>query len=267
VQHRMKYVCWMIVGLVLVSMGSVAQTVSIQNVSQSDFSTPQWAQLMATVDGLQLVLGSPLFGSQKRLGEDGWTARDFAVFTAGALTARHYEVLLVENGSGGSPWVAVGLAGGSSIVWIAVDAQPSDGPQTTLGRIPATIAPNGISFDAAYAGQFATSLLPPNASPIAHVRANTHQVDMDSAVRLVAVSSYDLDGVILLYRWTIGSTGQTVLTTIPSLRHTFEVPGDQDVRLTVVDNLGAEGVYVLRLTVVDPSYTPPPSSPGCGCGG
>lgn len=73
--------------------------------------------------------------------------------------------------------------------------------------------------------------------PTAELSISTTEVTTGEEIELTATASSDPDGTIEEYRWDVNGDG-TVETTGEQATHTYESPGDYQVRLTVVDSQG-----------------------------
>jgi glucose/arabinose dehydrogenase/chitodextrinase len=69
--------------------------------------------------------------------------------------------------------------------------------------------------------------------PVASFKANPTEVVVGYPVRFNATESYDLDGTIISYAWDFGDGTKD---TGPTPTHTYDVPGEYNVNLTVTDN-------------------------------
>ena len=92
-----------------------------------------------------------------------------------------------------------------------------------------------------------------NRSPVAAVTASQLAVRVQTEIQLDARDSWDPDGDALAYRWILG---ERVVSTEPSPRLLFDLPGTQALRLTVVDSRGLSDLARLEV-VVTPSGEPP----------
>ena len=106
--------------------------------------------------------------------------------------------------------------------------------------------------------------LPANIPPVAKIRKPVSALVESESSRLLAVTSVDPDGKIVLYKWDFGD-GDSETTTIWTVRHAFEKAGDYTVRLIVIDNRGNAASTTLVVHVMSTAEANQPSS-GCGCG-
>jgi PKD repeat protein len=97
-----------------------------------------------------------------------------------------------------------------------------------------------------------------NRPPVATTDAE-RTLTVGTAVTLADRGSYDLDGSITSYGWTFGDGGSAAG---PTVDHTYAVPGTYMAKLTVTDDLGAQGSGTCMVTVT--SAPPPPPPPGGG---
>ena len=150
--------------------------------------------------------------------------------------------------------------------WIPVEATPQGGAVgSTLGRIP--WAGSG-DYEDAYQSPQRLLDLGPNMAPTAGLRLPVAQVAVDEAATLLALTSRDADGEIVVYWWAIDGSKPT-LTKTPSLEYTFRSGGVHTVTLTVVDNRGARATTTesVRVRSGEGEAVGAPPSGGCGCGG
>jgi hypothetical protein len=252
----------------LLGFAALGQSVDVVNLDQSTLSDAEFAGALAQLAALETLLEDPTLGSQQSVGEFGWTGTEFAAFTAGALAARGYDVLIAQGGTVG-PFVLVGLPVGSQTLWVPVEPVPVTGPQTTLGFVPTvTRSASAVTFDPRYTSPTTATPPRPNAAPVARIRTNSLEYEINELVKLLAMSSYDPDGEIILYRWSFGD-GETKVGFSSSELHRYKEEGTYDVSVTVVDNRGAEATAPVRLRIADPEAhkMDTNSSGGCGCGG
>jgi len=202
-----------------------------------------------------------------------WSSRDFAMYTAGVLSEKRYETVLVSGDGwpdGSHTWVLVGISIGTETAWIPVEPSPEMGhSQQILGHIPGTTDTAGkMWFDAPYLLFTTLVQLSPNAAPVAVIRPPAPPLMTDTSLTFKAISSYDSDGEIVLYLWDFGD-GKTKVATSWSIYHEFQRNGNFVVTLIVLDNRGKKASQEMRLYVAEKPEEPVsrPSSGGCGCGG
>jgi PKD repeat protein len=101
--------------------------------------------------------------------------------------------------------------------------------------------------------------------PVAVASANSEGGDTPLAVTFDSTGSTDLDGSIVSYLWDFGD-GST--STLANPQHTYTVPGNYVVILTVTDNLGVATTNTVSLAVTAPNQIPvakfvviPPTGP------
>jgi len=111
-------------------------------------------------------------------------------------------------------------------------------------------------FDVSLPGSGGATILP-NMKPVA-IADHPSDAVTGAQVRFDASSSYDPDGVITSYEWTIGSTTATGMKTI----HTFTEAGLHTVTLRVTDNLGAHSTYTGHINVTEAEYYHPEADAG-----
>jgi hypothetical protein len=93
---------------------------------------------------------------------------------------------------------------------------------------------DGFSGTCTYGG-------PVNQPPIADAGAN-HECLVNQPCALDGSASYDTDGTITAYAWSVGATGKTTA-------YTFTSTGTKTVTLTVTDNKGATGTDTVVITI------------------
>lgn len=72
-------------------------------------------------------------------------------------------------------------------------------------------------------------------------------------VNFDASGSTDPDGTSLSYRWKMGDGTPVVINQNPTKTHTYTVPGQYEVRMTVIDSDGLKDVVSQLITVQDPN--------------
>ncbi len=235
------------------------------------YSATEVATLTQAIAALEEMLNGYNLAS-RRYFPDEWTSRNFAMYTAGVLSEKSYETVLVSGGGwpdGVHTWVLVGVLPGASTSWIPIEATPEQGEgQQTLGYIPSTTDAAGeLWFEESYLNFSDVLQLSSNLPPIANIRPPAPPITTDKTLTFMAISSYDPDGEIVLYLWDFGD-GETKAATSWRVRHKFRRDGNYVVTLTVVDNLGKKASAEMRLFVMElEEPTSTPSSGGCGCGG
>ena len=236
------------------------------------YSASEVAALTQAIATLTEALNDYDMASQRNFSANDWSSRDFAMYTAGVLSEKGYETLLVSGEGwteGMHTWVLVGTPLGSETAWIPVEAAPEQGQvQRILGYIPSTTDAVGkMWFQAIYAGFSNAIQLPANLPPVAKIRRPDPPIEAGDTVRLMGLGCFDPDGEIVLYRWDFGD-GKTEVSSSWSVRHKFLRSGSYVVVLSTVDNLGQSTTKDVTLRVVERSEedTPAPPSGGCGCG-
>jgi len=241
------------------------------------YSASEVASLTQAMTTLTEALNDYNMVSRRSFSASEWSSRDFAAYTAGALSEEGYESVLVSGDGwqdGVHTWVLVGVPLGAMTAWIPVEASPAQGhSQQILGSIPSTTDATGkLSFDTRYVGFGNVIELPPNIPPIARIRKPVSAPIEGQSSRLLAMTSLDPDGEIVLYEWDFGDGDlETAITW--TVRHVFEKAGGYTVRLTVVDNRGKTGTTSLTIRVLSTAEANATSSVeandtsgGCGCG-
>jgi len=238
------------------------------------YSASEIAALTQAIGTLTEALNDYDMASRCYFSAGDWSSRDFAAYTAGVLSGKGYETVLVSGDGwpdGTHTWVLVGVPlGSSNIAWIPVEASPNQGhSQQILGTIPSTTnAAGSVLYKVAYLGFSDVLQLPPNLPPIAKIRRPDPSVEVGDGVRFMAIGSSDSDGEIVLYQWSFGD-GETAISSIWSVRHEFEEAGEYVVSLTAIDNCGKNATTNITLNVVEAEEweASSSSSGGCGCGG
>jgi hypothetical protein len=238
--------------------------------NETAYSAAEVATLTQGIATLEKTLNDYNLAS-RRYFPDEWKSRDFAVYTAGILSEKGYETLLVSGEGwpeGVHTWVLVGIPLGSKIAWVPVEATPEAGhSQQILGRIPrATDGVGKIWFDVRYLNFDTMIELPPNIAPVAKIRPPVSAVVAGEPTKLLALTSIDPDGEIILYQWNFGD-GRTRVSTTWSVRHEFKEAGSYTILLAVIDNRGKSTTNSLTLRVIGQDEAGSSSSSGCGCGG
>jgi len=235
----------------------------------SVYSASEVAVLTHAMTTLTEALNEYDMASRRYFSPSDWSSRDFAMYTAGVLAEQGYSTVLVSgNGwpDGVHTWVLVGIPLGSKTAWIPVEAAPETGHnQQILGSIPSTTDASGqMWFDKKYLAFTTLVQLPPNIPPIARIRKPVSALVESESSRLLAMTSIDPDGEMVLYEWDFGDgDSETAITW--TVRHVFEKPGDYTVRLTVIDNRGSTASTTLVVRVLSTDEANQPSG-GCGCG-
>ncbi len=193
------------------------------------------------------------------------------MYTAGVLSGEGYETLLVSGDGwpdGVHTWVLVGILLGAKTAWIPVEATPEAGhSQQILGRIPSTTDATGkLWFDSRYVSFGNVIDLPPNLPPVAKIRPPVAEIVAGESTRLLAITSVDPDGEIVLYKWDFGD-GRTRVFTSWSARHEFKEAGNYTIQLIVIDNGGKNATTSLTVNVVERDESGESSEGSdCGCG-
>ena len=233
------------------------------------YSASEVATLTQAITTLTKALDNYNMASRRYFSASDWGSRDFAMYTAGVLSGKGYDTVLVSEK--GWPdvlhtWVLVGIPLGSKTVWIPVEASPELGHrQQILGHIPSTTdAAGGMRFDEKYLAFAAVVQLPPNLPPVARIRKPVSALVEGESSRLLAMTSVDPDGGIVLYKWDFGDgASETAITW--TVRHVFAKPGAYTVHLTVIGSRGGTASTSLVIRVLSTAEANAPSG-GCGCG-
>ncbi len=233
------------------------------------YSASEVAALTQAITTLTKALTDYNVASRRYFSAGDWSSRNFAMYTAGVLSGKGYNTLLVSGDGwpdGVHTWVLVGIPQGTKTAWVPVEASPEKGhSQQILGHIPSTTDTAGsMRFDEKYLAFAAVVQLPPNTPPVARIRKPIFALVEGESSRLLAVTSVDPDGEIVLYEWDFGDGDSK--TAIPwTVRHVFEKAGDYTVHLTVIDNRGSTASTSLVVHVLSTAEANDTSG-GCGCG-
>jgi PKD repeat protein len=101
----------------------------------------------------------------------------------------------------------------------------------------------------------------PNVPPVAAFTFFPPMPHCEEMILFDASESYDLNGFIFSYTWDFGDGNVTVIS-VHHLTHSYANPGEYNVSLTVLDNLGAtnstsQTVFVRTCIVASFSFSPP----------
>jgi len=227
-----------------------------------------WTDAMAR---LERHLMHHELGSQKRLGEDGWGALQFAAYTAGSLERLGYTTVIVRANASGTAvprvWLLVLLPVGTQEHWVPVEPlmNPAQ-PQRNLGAVPHTVLASGdIRYDAAYMVYDETVDLPPNQPPNAVIEQPIEEPVEGAMTAWFGHRSRDPDGEIVLYRWTFAGEEES-FTPHLSVWHTFPTSGTYLVTLTVIDSRGAQATTQLSIYVMTEEEAAAQKCTRCGGG-
>ena len=234
------------------------------------YSASEVATLTQAIGTLTEALNDYNMASRRYFSPSEWSSRDFAMYTAGVLTEKGYNTLIVSGdgwSDGVHTWVLVGIPLGSETAWVPVEASPDQGhSQQILGRIPSTTDATGkVWFDERYLAFTSTVLLSPNVAPIANFRQPAPPITVGANISFRAIASYDPDGDIVLFQWDFGD-GNSTVSDSAGIRHKFRKSGRFLVTLTVVDNRGKQASKSVSLAVLKSEEETAKPTPGCGCG-
>jgi len=269
-QTRWRRVFGLVLALCVVGgVGSWVPVAAATAVPQFDaYSGGDRAQLLAVLATLEPLLADTTRGSRQFRDQDAWGTREFALYTAGALEQLGYAtVVVVRSDSGGSTyWVLVRVALAARDGFLPVDPSPAaSAMQYTLGRVPGVMSTTDARFDERYLTYDEVIALPTNQPPVAQIRKPMGTLLVGEKILLLGVLSSDPDGVIVLYRWRVGTEGPIVMEK-SSFYYQFDAPGSHQIELTVVDNRGASAATMIEVVVVDVSEEGDQEDTGCGCG-
>jgi len=233
------------------------------------YSATEVATLTQAIASLNDALADYNMGSRRYFPNE-WTSRNFAMYTAGVLSEKGYETVLVSGEGwpeGVHTWVLVGIPLGIKTAWIPVEASPEQGDsQQILGHIyKSADAAGGFWFEVAYLAFSKMIELPPNMAPVARIRAPVSAIIAGESTKLLALTSIDPDGDIVLYQWNF-EDGETQTSTTWSVHHEFSEPRRYTVRLAVIDNRGKSASTTLGISVLEIDENGVPSGGDCGCG-
>jgi len=214
--------------------------------------------LLTALHEVELLLDSSTYACRRTLQE--WTQEEFAVYCVGILHGEGYEAAVVYDAS--KIWVLAKLPVVGAEAWIPVIPYPAgNGPQWTLGRV-ASSGPS--SFMGEYVSPDGVVDLETNQAPVARVRCPVVQLDLGEQEAFLAMASYDPDGEIVLYGWSIDGEMSGSFTEATADWLSFGSPGRHRVTLTVIDNRGAKAEATCAVSVSEEGEAGPP--PSCGCG-
>jgi len=254
---------WAMCCLTILLCGSmlVAVAQDVPRVVQPDeagYSAAIRAALDDAIRSLDYVLYDSGLASQRRLGQGGWDALDFAAYTAGTLQRLGYRTVIVRSDGGGSAerfWVLVALELYGTTVWVPVNPLPDPSVRQPRLGIIARVDGESLRFDAAFVAFDSVVELAPNTPPIAVIRPPARILEQ-VATAWFGHTSIDPDGEIVLYEWTFPGT-RPVTTISSSIWHTFPGVGTYSVGLTVTDSRGAQASTSLTVEAVKDN--------ACGC--
>ena len=257
--------CLLLIGALAGSAAAADPEVLQPDAAQ--YTSVERSAFSQAISALEAVLADTQLGPRSYLGERGWSAAQFAAFSAGTLLELGYNVVIVERADPqGIPhqWILVETDLGSTTGWIPVEASPGPGvSQKTLGYIPTGAA--SVRFDENYIAFDRVVSLPANQPPVAAVRAQTGALLKGESITFLGLMSHDADGRIILYEWTIDDGRPTTKTTW-TLEQSFRQAGIHTVRLTVIDDRGGRATTSIRVQVL--AEAPDDEPGGCiPCGG
>jgi hypothetical protein len=249
--------------------GSVVRVAAASAVPQFDaYSAGDRARLLAVLGTLEPLLADNALGSRQFRDQGAWGTREFALYTAGALDQLGYATVVVvrSDADGSTYWVLVRVALAAGEGFLPVDPSPAAGAmQYTLGRIPGvSLSTTDARFDERYLTYDEAIAVPRNQAPAAQIRKPIGTLLVGEKILFLGVLSSDPDGLIVLYRWRVGTQNPVVMER-SSFYYQFDAPGSYPIELTVVDNRGASAATTVEVAVVNESEGGEPE-PGCGCG-
>ncbi len=228
----------------VVAMVALGQTSPILQPTAAGLSAAQLSTLQSFIVALEARLGDSSLGSQRRMGEGGWTQREFAVYTAGVLDSLGYEtavVTVLEPSGTERAWVLVKADLNGASTWVPVEPFAAETPfQQKLGAVQrigySQYSISYVTFDSVLS-------LAPNVPPVAVITPPPTFVGATVDAAWFSHRSKDPDGSIIHVQWIFGDDVQR-LTTQNSIWYSFDSKAggrDQVVTLTVTDNRGARG--------------------------
>jgi len=234
------------------------------------YSASEVGALTQAMTTLTEALNDYNMASRRYFSASEWSSRDFAMYTAGVLAGQGYNTLLANADgwpNGVHTWVLVGIPLGSKTAWLPVEATPEAGDtQQILGLIPSTTDTAGkVWFNEKYLAFSNVVQLPSNTAPIANTRHPAPPIRVGVNLNFTAISSYDPDGTIVLFKWDFGDGSSAVSDRI-SIRHKFRKSGRFLVTLTVIDDHGKQASESLSLAVLETEEETTEPTTGCGCG-
>ena len=257
----------MVIGLFLAVPAFSTGLPQILQPTTTAYTPSELPVLMQAIDELQEALDDYTLGSGKTFAPDEWESRDFARYTAGALSEMGYEAKLVSGTGwpdGVHTWVIVGIPLDGKTAWIPVEASPEPGhTQQTLGEVPVVTDPSGgKAFDPRYITFTDLIDLSPNLPPVAKIRVPS--VVVGETIKIFALGSYDPDGEIVVYRWCVD---EGPCTSSSSWRYspTRNDVGEHRLTLTVIDSGGRSATVSTSYVIKDPQDDAERKT-GCGCG-
>jgi PKD repeat protein len=175
------------------------------------------------------------------------TARDANSQPIRNLTLRMDVVVgdvLGDLGTLSARTISTGNDGRATITYTAPPAAALGVPNEATIKIFAT--PVGTDFANTVASSVSIRLTspgviqPPNGAPVASFFASPTSARESETVTFDGAASTDADGRIVSYRWSFGD-GDTEVTTTPTVRHDYHLPGSYLATLTVTDDRGLTG--------------------------
>ena len=142
-------------------------------------------------------------------------------------------------------------------------------PLPTIGYVPVAdySGPDTIVYEvcdsqqACDTAEVAITVREVNDAPVPRFSWSPAKPYAPADVTLDASASRDVDGTVVGYRWdTDGDGTDDTVGTAPSAALQVPAPGVRDVRLTTVDDDGAEATLTLAVRVYDPENPPPATS-------
>lgn len=92
----------------------------------------------------------------------------------------------------------------------------------------------------------------PDTNPFAKIKNDRYSTRVSGSLTFDGTQSYDPEGSALTYSWRFGDTSETVASTSPYIDHTFNIPGNYAIFLTVDDGINSSQPDVASVTVYDP---------------
>jgi len=269
---RKRLLGFLLGALFLGCTGLAADRPTVLQPNASAYSSAELNVLLPAMTRLETLLGDSDLGSRRYLAPDDWQSLNFARYTAGTLAEMGYTARLASSAGwpdGVHTWVLVGIPLPGKTAWVPVEASPAAGrSQTILGYVPKSTESTGrLVFSARHAAFTDVAELPGNLPPVAKIRLPATAVVANQEARLLAVSSYDPDGEIVLFQWSIGDKLPHA-SSAWSFSVRFEKPGRYAITLTAIDNGGKSATATTEIVVLgegDQDSAPGTAGSGCGC--
>ena len=94
-----------------------------------------------------------------------------------------------------------------------------------------------------------------NIPPVAKINS-INNVTVNESVVVSGAGSYDPDGMIVQYQWDFGDGTISSWSNVSSIKHTWDIPGNYTITLTVIDNKGAKDSDSIKIMVENEKQLP-----------